>query len=62
MGAIRDSFEEAEERDLVGCEAGISGRGGTNLRYVDGAACECREYKAMGEGFVACEAERRLGS
>ena len=62
MGAIRNSFEQTEEGDLVWCEAGVSRRGGTDLRDVDGAACECREYKAISEGFVACEAERRLGS
>ena len=60
VGPIRDGFEQAEEGDLVGGETGIGGRGGTDLRYVDGAACEGGEHEAMGKGFVACETERRL--
>ena len=61
VGPICNGFEQAEEGDLVGGKTGISWRGGTDPRYVDGAACEGGEHEAMGKGFVACEAERRLG-
>lgn len=57
-GAICDGLEEAEEGDLVRGETWCSGRGGTDAGDVDGAAGEGREDEAVGEGLMACKAQK----
>lgn len=55
--AVGDGLEEAQEGDLMGREAGVRGRGASDLGDVDGTAGEGRDGEAPGEGPVAGEAE-----
>ena len=61
VGAIGDGFEEAEQRDFVGSEAGRGGGRRSNLRDMYRSAGEGGEDESVREGLVAGEAQRRLG-
>ena len=49
MGSVGQGLEEAEEGNLMGGEARGGGRGGADLRNVDGMASESGEHKTIAE-------------